>query len=73
MDPDEDPRVCALRELEEECCIKGRDAKLICVKGEKDRDPRGPVVTCAYYVKVDENAEVKAADDASAAEWYPLD
>ena len=50
LDPDEDPKVCALRELEEECSIKGRDAQLICVRGEKGRDPRGHVVTCAYFV-----------------------
>ena len=60
LDPDEDPKVCALRELYEETNVKGRDAQLVCVKGDKDRDPRGHVVTCAYYVKADDNAEVRA-------------
>ena len=46
---------------------------MVCVKGQKGRDPRGHVVTCAYYVKCDENAEVKPADDAAEAKWYPLD
>ena len=31
------------------------------------------MIACVYYVKVDDNTEVKAADDAAAAEWYPLE
>ena len=72
VDPDEDPADAALRELEEECGVKGESAELICVKGKKGRDPRGHYVTCAYAVGVSKDAEVKAGDDAADADWYPL-
>ena len=73
IDYDEDPADCAIRELEEECGIKGYDPQLVCAPGKKGRDPRKHVITLVFWVKVPEDAEVKAGDDAATAKWYPLD
>ena len=69
----ESPRVACLRELEEECSVKGVDPELITVAGEPERDPRKHVVSIAYAVEVDPSAEVKAASDAATAKWYDLE
>lgn len=39
---------------------------------EVDRDPRERVVTIAYYAVIDK-MEATAADDASKAEWFPVE
>ena len=36
-----------------------------------DRDPRGRVITIAYYAIIDKT-EVKGSDDAREARWFPL-
>ena len=72
VDYGEDPKVGVLRELQEECNVEGCQPELITVAGRPDRDPRKHVITIAYAVAVDPNAQVRAADDAATAQWYDL-
>ena len=72
VDYGEDPVNAVTRELREECSIEGKEPELITVAGKPDRDPRKHVVSIVYSVQVDPNHEVKAADDAATAKFYPI-
>ena len=72
IDYDEDPADAAVRELEEECGIKGFDPQLVCAPGKTGIIPGYHVIELVYWVEIPENAEVKAGDDAASAKWYPL-
>ena len=68
IDYNEDPVDSCVRELEEECGIKAASTpELVAVRGAADRDPRYHMVSIFYLVKVEENAEIKAGDDAATA------
>ena len=72
---DETADACARRELEEETSLSlGEESNLLaqlgCFSGV-DRDPRGRVITIAYYALV-RKAEVRGGDDARAARWFPI-
>ena len=71
MQMDEDAETGARRELREET---GLDAGYIEQFGtftDVNRDPRGRVVTIAYYALV-KKSDVKGADDAAQAKWFPI-
>ena len=71
----EDPILCILRELKEECSIEiksGAKPKLFGVYGDPKRDARGHVVSIVYIVEVDEKAVPKAGDDAVEANFHVL-
>ncbi|MBF5083567.1 NUDIX hydrolase [Quadrisphaera sp. INWT6] len=55
VDPDEDPQVAALRELGEETGLDLADVALreLGVYGAPGRDPRGRVVSSAWWVRLD--------------------
>lgn len=72
IDYNEDPQVGVLRELEEECSLKGSNVRLLDVRGAPDRDPRRHTVSIIYLVDVPADAEPKAGDDAATAKFYPL-
>jgi len=63
----------ARRELEEETGLKGVFLEQLFTFGDLDRDPRGRVVTVAYYalVRLSEHT-VQAATDARQANWFPV-
>src|SRR5262245_23054594 len=64
----------ARRELEEETGIKDVFLEQLYTFGEPDRDPRGRVVSVAYYALVSpEKHSILAATDARRAEWFPVD
>ena len=69
----EDPMKGCLRELKEETNLDGFDIELLTVRGNPKRDPRKHVVTIAYTVIVNENAEPIGADDAKDAKFYNLE
>ena len=52
VDYGECPKTACLRELEEECCVKGNaeSIELITVAGDPNRDPRQHVVSVVYAV-----------------------
>ena len=63
----------ALRELEEETGIKLDNIQQIQTFSKPDRDPRGWVVTVAFYAWV-EKSKLKpmAGDDAKNVRWFPF-
>lgn len=67
----ESARTGAAREAREETGlnIQSEDLTLLGVYSDPGRDPRGPTVSIAYYVKVAEG-ELRAGDDASKAKPF---
>ncbi|MDP3026902.1 MAG: NUDIX domain-containing protein [Nanoarchaeota archaeon] len=65
----------AKRELEEETGVKEVYLEQLYTFGEVNRDPRGRVITVAYFALINpEKAkqELEATTDASAAEWFDV-
>ncbi len=63
----------ALRELSEETGITNVFLEQLYTFGDPKRDPRGWIVTVAYYALVSpEQHIVRAASDAHSAAWIPL-
>lgn len=63
---------CVVREVLEETGLKTSIVGLVGVYSSPDRDPRGHFITAVYHLEPFSGA-VKAGDDASSAEWTPLD
>ena len=71
--PGEDVIDTAKRELFEETNVKDAYLKLIGVYGEKDRDPRGWIISNTFMALMDgETCELKAGTDAWEAKWFSL-
>lgn len=63
----------ALRELAEETGVRDVYLEQLYTFGDPGRDPRGRVVTVAYYALVDrERAPLRAGSDAADARWWPV-
>jgi 8-oxo-dGTP diphosphatase len=76
VDENERPADAAVRELKEESGIEVRTPDLdhLYTAGDPGRDPRGWTVSVVYITRVDASAvKPKAADDARAVKWWPLD
>tara|TARA_Y100000310_G_scaffold279517_1_gene298668 strand:+ start:3732 stop:4445 length:714 start_codon:yes stop_codon:yes gene_type:complete len=65
---------CVRRELEEETGLKLSFMEQLYTFGRPDRDPRGRVISVAYWgiVRPDQ-VEVEGADDAKEAKWFNVD
>ena len=72
MEMEEDAEDCAKRELKEETGLEIRTMRQLCAFTDVNRDPRGRTVSIAYYAVI-EKSEVKGADDAIQARWFPID
>lgn len=72
LNMDENAEQCALRELEEETGLKLDHVEEFGTFSEVDRDPRGRVISIAFY-GITELSEVKGGDDAAKAQWFPID
>lgn len=74
IDPGEDTRTAAARELAEETglVVDPADLRLVGVYDRPGRDPRGNVASTAYTVTVPVGTVIAAGDDAAAAAWTPL-
>jgi len=71
VEHDEDIDAAAGRELEEETGVKGLSLEQFHAFGDPNRDPRGRVVTVAYYTLVPPGRlSPRAADDAARARWF---
>ena len=74
VDMDEGLEAAALRELEEETGVKNVFIEQLYTFGDPGRDPRGRVVSVAYYALVNlEEHPVKASSDARHVKWYEMD
>jgi 8-oxo-dGTP diphosphatase len=67
----EDLEAAARRELAEETGLRVEYLEQLYTFGRPGRDPRGRVVTVAYYALV-RSSRVSAGSDASAAQWWPV-
>lgn len=64
----------ARRELEEETGVSVAEMEQLYTAGDPGRDPRGWTVSVVYLVRVNPaDVRPKAADDAAAVGWFPLD
>jgi 8-oxo-dGTP diphosphatase len=70
---DESLDSAALRELKEETGVKDVFLEQLYSFGDPKRDPRGRVVTIAYYALIPAGHPIKAGSDASAAAWCDAD
>lgn len=74
VEMDEDLETSALRELEEETGVKDLFVEQLFTYGKPDRDPRGRVISVAYFALVNlQDHPPTAASDADQAEWFALD
>src|SRR5574341_1162228 len=62
----------ALRELEEETGVRDVYLEQLYTFGDPGRDPRGRVVTVAYYALIASDRTLVASTDARAARWWPV-
>ncbi|MFD0078994.1 NUDIX domain-containing protein [Streptomyces sp. NPDC127166] len=74
VDPGETSLAAAVRELAEEAGVYAMPEDLVQVGvwDAPDRDPRGRYVTVAYHLEVLPGTPIKAGDDATRAQWWPL-
>lgn len=64
----------ALRELREETGVADVYLEQLYSFGDPRRDPRGRVITVAYFALISaENSQLHAGTDAAAAAWFPVD
>ena len=70
---DEDLDQAALRELGEETGVSDVYLEQLYSFGKPDRDPRGRVITVAYFALISPDRQLTAGSDAAAAAWYAVD
>jgi 8-oxo-dGTP diphosphatase len=70
---DESLDTAALRELKEETGVEDVFLEQLYSFGDPKRDPRGRVVTVAYYALIPAGHPIKAGSDAASAAWYDAD
>ena len=73
---DEDLEDAALRELSEETAVENIYLEQLYTFGAPDRDPRGRVITVAYFALLSndqaEGLHIQAGDDASQTGWWSI-
>jgi 8-oxo-dGTP diphosphatase len=70
---DETTEECAKRELFEETGLENIFTEQLYTFSDIYRDPRGKVITVAYFALINMNeTSIKAGDDAQNAEWFSL-
>ena len=62
----------AERELFEETGYRAKYLEQLFTFGEPHRDPRGRVVTVAYFALVPEDQTLRAGSDASEVQWFSM-
>ena len=70
---DEDLEQAAVRELKEETGVADVYLEQLYSFGDPKRDPRGRVVTIAYFALISADRKLKAGTDAAEAAWHPMD
>jgi 8-oxo-dGTP diphosphatase len=69
---DESLDAAAIRELREETGVDKVYLEQLYTFGDPKRDPRGRVITVAYYALVPHTQVLQAGTDASDAAWFPV-
>ena len=73
VDIDEPLDAAALRELQEETGLTGVSLEQLYTFGDPGRDPRGRVITVAYFAAVQAGTAVpRAGDDAADIAWWSI-
>lgn len=72
VNPDEDAKTAAHRELEEETGLQNLPLTALGFYSTPGRDPRGWVVSAAFLTASREFEPVHADDDAAAAAWFTV-
>ena len=73
VERDESVDSAALRELQEETNVSRVYLEQLYTFGDPDRDPRGRIITVAYYALINwENFKLRVRTDASEAKWFPV-
>lgn len=70
---DEDLDEAARRELREETGVSSVYLEQLYSFGDPGRDPRGRVVTVAYFALISADRELKPGTDAAEAAWWSMD
>lgn len=70
---DEDLDQAALRELQEETGVANVYLEQLYSFGDVGRDPRGRVITVAYFALISADRPLRAGTDAAEAEWWAMD
>lgn len=74
VDMDETVEQAVVRELEEETGLRLEKLKQLFTFSEIGRDPRGRTVSVTFFGMADlNNSRVSGGDDASDAQWFPMD
>ena len=69
---DESLEEAALRELHEETGVRNEFLEQLYTFGDPKRDPRGRVITVAYYALIaSDKLSLVAGADAAEAQWFP--
>ena len=68
----EDLDQAAVRELREETSVSDVYLEQLYSFGKPDRDPRGRVVTVAYFALISADRKLKAGSDAAEAAWFDV-
>jgi len=68
----EDLDEAALRELREETGVTDVYLEQLYSFGKPDRDPRGRVITVAYFALISAHRKLRAGSDAVEADWYSM-
>jgi 8-oxo-dGTP diphosphatase len=73
VDINESLETAAARELEEETGVRDVYLEQLYTFGDPGRDPRGRVISVAYFALIDaERQRIVAADDAADAAWHSV-
>ncbi len=72
LQEEESVHEAAIRELREETGVEEVYLEQLYTFGDPKRDPRGRVVTVAYYALVPQTQVLEAGTDAADAAWVPV-
>lgn len=61
------------REVQEETSIEIDNFYLLGIYSERDRDPRGHTISCAYYSRVDNFPKIELNDEANEYDFFSFD
>lgn len=72
LDGTETLEVCAKRELREETGLTVDTVREVGSFSDPERDPRGRVVSIAFWTMIHDSPEIRAGDDAAEARFFSI-